>query len=230
MLDPRVKAAVTNSESESQDDPHRAPENTPENVPESGHGAVGLFGGTFDPPHLGHLVVADQVRAELGLDEVWFVVANDPWQKSRWRTVTPATTRLKLVETALSGIAGLRASDVELEDEGPSYTIETLTTLQARHPNTEFSVIVGQDAASRLGTWERSERLREIAEIVVVNRPGSPSAIAEGWRLTRVDVPPLDVSSTDLRARFAAGRSVRFLVPDAVIDLVHQLGIYRPES
>ncbi len=201
-----------------------------EGVADVTHRRIGLFGGTFDPPHLGHLVVADQVRSELGLDECWFVVANDPWQKSGWRTVTPAAQRLELVEAALSGADGLRSCDVELEEEGPSYTIDTLTTLQDRFPDVDWLIVIGQDAASRLDTWERADRLRSVGEFIVVNRPGAPSAMPPGWRLQRVDVPPLDISSTDLRTRFGAGRSVRFLVPDPVIDLVDRWGIYRPGS
>ncbi len=204
------------------------------------HRRIGLFGGTFDPPHLGHLVVADQVRSEMGLDECWLVVANDPWQKSGTRNVTQAATRLALVRAALGdpaldgSVGGLHASDVELEEDGPSYTIDTLATLQARHENVEWFVVVGQDAASRLDTWDRADELKKVANFVVVNRPGSPAGsgagMSDGWHIEHVVVPPLDISSTDLRARFAAGRSVRFLVPDAVIDLVDELGIYRPQS
>lgn len=193
---------------------------------------IGIFGGTFDPPHLGHLVVAEHLRDELLLDEVRFVVANDPWQKSGTQIVTSAVDRLALVNVAVGLPArGLVASDVELMAGGPSYTIDTLQTLRAAEPDVDWSVIVGADAAAGLDTWHRSEELRDLAEVIVVNRPGSATATApSGWRAVSVEVPPIAISSTMIRNRVADGSSIRFLTPDPVITLIQELGIYRQGS
>ncbi len=191
---------------------------------------IGLFGGTFDPPHLGHLVVADQVRWTMGFDEVWLVVANDPWQKTVVRHITPAAQRFAMVEAALVESEGLVASAVELEEAGPSYSIDTLATLRERHPDTEWSLIVGHDAARGLPTWHRADELATVANFVVVNRPGADASLPAGWQFSTVDVPGLDISSTDLRRRLADGRSVRYLMPRGVIDLAASWGLYRPDS
>lgn len=189
---------------------------------------VGLFGGTFDPPHLGHLVVALECRHRLDLDEVRLVVANDPWQKSSDRRITPAATRLELVELAVRDLDGLTVSEVEITAGGPSYTVETLEALAAREPDAEFSLIVGADAAAGLDTWHRAEDLRAIAEVVVVNRGDDERDAPAGWRSRRITVPAIGISSTDLRARVAAGVSIRLLTPDAVIAAVTERGLYLP--
>lgn len=187
---------------------------------------IGLFGGTFDPPHLGHLVLADRVLDELGLDQIWFVVANDPWQKVGMRTITPAQQRLELVSAAIGDAPGFQVSAVELESGGPSYTYDTLATLISRHPEYSWTVIVGQDAAAGLETWHRAPELKAEAEFVVVNRPGSGAMMPVGWRLTAVEIPSLDISSTGIRERVASGRSIRFLVPPRVIALIDRWEIY----
>lgn len=191
---------------------------------------IGLFGGTFDPPHIGHLVVADQVRDSVGLDEVWLVVANDPWQKSATRPITAANRRLEMVEAALSDSTSLRACDVELEEPGPSYSFDTLATLRERKPEIEWSLIVGHDAACRLPTWHRADELKATADFIVVNRPGATDQLPEGWKLELVTVPGLEISSTDLRHRLGSGTSVKYLMPDAVINLAASWGIYRPSE
>lgn len=187
---------------------------------------IGLLGGTFDPPHLGHLVVGDQVRKAAGLDEVWFVVANDPWQKAD-REVTPAAVRLEMTEAAIAAAPGLSVSSIEIERGGETYTIDTLETLRARHPDVEWSVIVGRDAAAGLHTWHRADDLRAAARFLVVDRPGSVAEVSAGFSSSPVDVPELEISSSDIRRRVAAGESIRFLVPDAVIELVERHGLYR---
>lgn len=191
---------------------------------------IGLFGGTFDPPHIGHLVVADQVRDSVGLDEVWFVVANDPWQKSATRPVTAAARRLEMVEAALAGSNSLRACDVELEEAGPSYSFDTLAALQDRMPDVSWSLIVGHDAACGLPTWHRADELKASADFIVVNRPGATDQLPNGWRLELVTVPALEVSSTDLRHRLGSGASAKYLMSDAVINLATSWGIYRPSE
>jgi nicotinate-nucleotide adenylyltransferase len=189
---------------------------------------IGVFGGTFDPPHVGHLVIAVNVRHALALDVVLLVVANVPWQKVGAREVTGAADRLALVEAAVGDVAGLEVSDVEIERGGPSYTADTLAALHERQPGAELFVIVGSDAAAGLPTWERVDEVRELATIVVVERPGAPAAHPmPGFRWCSVEAPHLEVSSTDLRARVADGRPLDYLVPDAVLDVIAERGLYR---
>ncbi len=191
---------------------------------------LGIFGGTFDPPHVGHLVTAVNARHELGLDRVLLVVSNLPWQKVGTREISPVEARLAMVEAAVADVEGLDASRLELDAGGPSYTADTLATLLAEDPQRELFVILGEDAAAGLLTWERWEEVRDLATIVVVDRPGAvPAAAPRGWRWQRLEVPRLEVSSTDLRARAVDGRPLDYLVTREVADWIEQHDLYRGE-
>ncbi|MCU0311164.1 MAG: nicotinate-nucleotide adenylyltransferase [Acidimicrobiales bacterium] len=188
---------------------------------------VGILGGTFDPPHIGHLATAVEVRDVLHLDEVRLVVANEPWQKVGSRPVTPAADRLALVEAAVGPLVGVVASGLEVERGGPTYTVDTLLALRAAEPGTEWFVIVGADAAAGLPTWERADELAALATFVLVDRPGLPSPPPPaGWRFVHVSVPRLDVSSSELRDRVASGRPLDVLVPPAVIAEIDRRRLY----
>ncbi len=191
---------------------------------------IGLFGGTFDPPHIGHLVAAIHVRHVLELDQIWFVVANDPWQKEGTRPITPAADRLALVEAAVADEPGIVASDVEIRAGGPSYTIDTVTRLRETHPDTDWSVVLGADTASLLDTWHRAEELRAMIEVVVVNRPGGWAQPPQGWRVEHVTIPAVDVSSSELRSWMAEGRPIRYLVTPSVERMLLDRGAYRSPS
>lgn len=189
---------------------------------------IGVFGGTFDPPHVGHLVVAVNVRHALDLDEVRLVVANVPWQKVGERAVSPAEDRLAMVEAAVADVDGLVISDREVRRGGPSYSADTLAELRVEEPDAELFLVLGSDAAAGLDTWERAEEVQDLARLVVVERPGElPTAVPPGWRFERVECPRLEVSSTDLRARVADGRPLDFLVPPAVISCIARRHLYR---
>lgn len=188
---------------------------------------LGIFGGTFDPPHVGHLVTAVNVRYELNLDRVLLVVANQPWQKVGSRDISEAGNRLAMVQAAVKGIDGLEASGIEIERGGVSYTADTLLALASIRPRPELFVILGSDAASGLETWERVDEVRALATIVVVERPGvTEVASPDGWSWVRVEVPRLEVSSTDLRARARDGRPLDFLLTPGVIECIRQRGLY----
>ena len=187
---------------------------------------VGVLGGTFDPPHLGHLVVADQVYSALALDEVILVPANRPWQKVGSRQITPADRRLAMTQAAVGQASGLSVSPIELDLGGPSYTSVTLDALSERDPDADWLVIVGADAAAGLDTWHNHERLRDQATIVVVNRPGADFQPPTGWRWELVEIPSISISGTALRRRVAQGSSIRFLTPEPVVDLIGQWGLY----
>lgn len=187
---------------------------------------VGVMGGTFDPPHIGHLVPALEAREALGLDVVLLVVAGDPWQKSAARPVTPASVRYDLVRLAADGVDGLEASDLEVRRPGPSYTVDTMEALSAEHPGDEFVLLLGADAAAGLATWHRWESLRRWP-LGVLERPGHTGGPPPGFEVRRVGVSRLEVSSSQLRARLREGRTVEFLVPDAPLAEIVRLGLYR---
>ena len=192
---------------------------------------IGVFGGTFDPIHVGHLVTAVNVRHELSLDEVLLVVANDPWQKTGHQLVTPAQDRLAMVTAAIENVKGISASDVEIRRGGASYTADTLRDLQRERPDAELFLILGSDAAAGLPTWERVDEVRALSTLVVVTRPGfDGSAAPAGWPAVQVEVPRLEVASSDLRRRFADGRPLDWLVPEAAVRLIRERGLYAPRG
>lgn len=191
---------------------------------------LGVFGGTFDPIHVGHLVTAVNVRHSLALERVLLVVAHDQWQKAG-TVVTSATDRLAMVQAAVADVAGLEACDLELRRGGASYTADTLRMLAEQHPGTELFLVLGSDAAAGLPTWERVEEVRALATLVVVTRPGAEDAGApEDWPHERLVVPRLEVSSTDLRARFSDGRPLDYLIPRAAQDLIRARGLYARDT
>jgi nicotinate-nucleotide adenylyltransferase len=193
---------------------------------------IGIFGGTFDPVHVGHLVAAVNAREALGLDQVLLVVANVPWQKIGDRTISDARDRLAMVEAAAASAEGVQASALEIERGGASYTADTLGDLRRRDPGAELFVIVGADVVSGLGTWERVDEVRRGATLVVVNRPGSEATAllaplqAAGWRVEAIEVPALEISSTDLRERARTGRPLDYLVPEGAIAVIRDRGLY----
>lgn len=194
---------------------------------------IGVFGGTFDPVHIGHVVAAVEARRALGLDRVVLVPAGDPWQK-RGSVTAPAGDRLALVRAAVDGIDGLEVSSLEVDRGGPSYTYQTLEALAG--PGRRLFLVVGADVAATMKTWVGIERLPGLATLVVVDRAGDgPSAegppadgLPDGWACQRVSIPRLDVSSTELRARAARGWPLDGLVPAGAVRLIVERGLYRP--
>ena len=187
---------------------------------------VGLFGGTFDPPHLGHLVTAVNVRHVLKLDIVVLMVANDPWQKHGTREVASAVDRLAMVEAAIKGVDGLVAGDDEISRGGPSFTADTLIAMGQRYKGDELFTIVGDDAAAIFGSWQRASEIAKLSTLVVVDRPGSPLMPPSEFVWNRVEVPRLEVSSTDLRERFVDGRPLDYLVSNEVLKVIAERGLY----
>jgi nicotinate-nucleotide adenylyltransferase len=188
---------------------------------------LGVFGGTFDPPHVGHLVTAVNVRHDLGLDRVLLVVAGQPWQKLGTRELSSAADRYAMVAAAVGSVEGLEASALEIERPGMSFTADTLAMLRDEDPGRELFLILGSDAAAGLPTWDRADEVRALATLVVVDRPGARSAgPPPGWTWERCEVPRLEVSSTDLRARVAEGRPLDYLLTPAVIAAIADRGLY----
>ncbi len=187
---------------------------------------IGVFGGTFDPPHVGHLVAAVNVAHELDLDRVILMVANVPWQKVRTRSITPAVDRLAMVVAAVADVPRLEAGDHEIRAGGDSYTADTLATLRDEFPQADLFLVLGDDAAAGIHSWERADEVIDRARLVVVDRPGDPVALDPTIDWVRVEVPRLEVSSTDLRSRWVDGRPLDYLVTDEVLDVVRRRGLY----
>jgi nicotinate-nucleotide adenylyltransferase len=187
---------------------------------------LGIFGGTFDPVHNAHLAAAQAARDAARLDEVRFVVAAAPWQKEG-AVVAPAEARYEMVVAAIDDIRGFTASRVEVDRPGPTYTIDTVEAFLAQEPGIEQIVlVVGGDVAARLDPWHRADELRALVEIAAVTRPGFRLETPPGWRVQPVEMPPLDISSTDIRARVANGLPVDDLMPAAAVRVLRAYGLY----
>lgn len=191
---------------------------------------IGLYGGTFDPIHVGHLRAAENAREELGLDLVAFLPAAVP--PHRGAPLSPAQDRLAMARLATASHPAFEAWDVELRREGPSYTVETVAALLAERPADSFVLVVGADTWPEIPGWREPERLLRLVEVAVVDRPGfpagEPSAPFPGARPPRrVSGPGLLLSASAIREHARSGRSVRFLVPDAVAEHIAARGLYR---
>jgi len=188
---------------------------------------LGLFGGTFDPIHVGHLVAAVNVRHALRLDRLLLVVANQPWQKEGSRSITPAEDRFAMVEAAVGDVPGLEASRIEIDRGGVSFTADTVEGIASENVAASLFTVVGADVADALDSWERVEVIARLSTLVVVNRPGSTrTARLEGWRVVEVEIPALEVSSTDLRNRARDGRPLDYLVPDGAVRVIRARDLY----
>jgi nicotinate-nucleotide adenylyltransferase len=188
---------------------------------------LGILGGTFDPPHIGHIAAAVEVRSALHLDRVLLIVANDPWQKTGTRPLSEASDRLAMVAAAVRGIEGIEASDLEIDRGGVTYSIDTLQFLRATAPDQQLFLIVGSDAASNLHTWHRYEELQDLATLVIVDRDGDNDAEPpSGWSAVRVSIPRLDISSSELRDRVRSGRPLAPFLEAAVISEIRARGLY----
>ena len=184
----------------------------------------GILGGTFDPPHLAHLFAGEIAHTELGLDVVTFMPAGSPWQKAG-TGVSAAEHRWEMTRLAVLGIEYFEPDDREIARDGWTYTVDTLREFEGD----DLVVILGSDAAVGLPTWHMPDMVTDLAEIAVVPRPGvsraDVAAVIDDFRW--LDAPGIDVSGTGLRDRVAAGRSIRFLVPDPVWRYIGEEGLYR---
>lgn len=197
---------------------------------------VGLLGGTFDPIHLGHLRGAENAREEIGLDQVIVMPSGTP--PHRPGPATSPLDRYAMVCLATASHPAFVPSDLELRRDGPSYTVDTLEALHRERPGDRFVLIVGSDTLPELGTWWRADRLAALCEVAVVARPGVSETDGPGdaprgaggtpmFRSSRVEGPGLPISATAVRERAGHGRSLRYLVPDAVADYITKRGLYR---
>ncbi|MGC1272748.1 MAG: nicotinate-nucleotide adenylyltransferase [Planctomycetaceae bacterium] len=197
---------------------------------------IGLYGGTFDPVHYGHLLLAERCREALGLDEVRFVPAGDPPHKDR-NDLTPGTARAEMLEFATAGHPQLTVDRRELQRPGPHYTFETLGEVRRDLPDAELFFLMGADSLADLPRWREPGRIAQLATIVAVNRGDRPlperssleSTLGEAIasRVVFVTMPGIDLSSTELRERAAAGKSLRYTMPAAVEAYIRDKMLYR---
>ena len=187
-----------------------------------------LFGGTFDPPHVGHLAVAQAAWEQLSVDIVTFLPAGDPWQKSDDRPVTPAPIRCEMLVAAIRDVPYFEVDTRESDRDGPTFTWDTVGSFGDQN----VVLVLGADAASRLRSWHRGPDLIDRVEIAVVGRPGTSRQDVEDAvpQARWLEMPGLDISSTQLRSWLGRGYSGRFLIPDGVADVVLARGLYSGEQ
>ncbi|WP_339727216.1 nicotinate-nucleotide adenylyltransferase [uncultured Gimesia sp.] len=196
---------------------------------------IGIFGGTFDPVHNAHLLLAEQCREQSNLDEVWFIPAGSPPHKES-TGITSGKPRREMLDFGIAGHPAFVIKDLELHREGPSYTVETLRQLKETHPDDEFFLIVGADSVRDLHTWREPAAILELATLTGVNRPNISlpdlTELAQKFgeeviaKILWVTMPGIDISSTDIRKRIREKKSVRYMTPRAVEVYIHNNRLY----
>lgn len=190
---------------------------------------VGIFGGTFDPIHFGHLLLAEQAREAASLHEIWFIPAGEPPHK-QGKPLTPAEERKKMVELAVEGHPQFKVNPIELMRSGPSYTVDTIMELKKQNPHVEFFLLVGADMVKNLPKWYKIKEIIQNVQVIGLGRPGFdhdalPEYIEE--RLMWIpDAVETNISSSIIRERLMLNRSVRYLVPDSVYKYIKEQGLY----
>ncbi|MFC7440666.1 nicotinate-nucleotide adenylyltransferase [Laceyella putida] len=190
---------------------------------------VGIFGGTFDPIHMGHLILAEQAREVAALDQVWFIPAAEPPHKLD-KQITAASHRVHMVHLAVRCHPCFHLSTMELEREGPSYTYDTLRVLRESHPGVEFYLLVGADMVKDLPNWYKIKEILQFVQVIGLGRPGVevetlPAEVKNSLHWIP-DAIETNISSTEIRQRLRQGKSVRYLVPDSVYQYMREHGLY----
>ncbi len=191
---------------------------------------IGVLGGTFDPPHVGHLIVASEVLDALELDRLLLIPSAAPPHK-RGRVHAAAEVRLEMVRAAIAGNPCFAVDDLELRREGESYSVDTLRELRARYGDAELFFVIGVDQLREFESWREPEEVTRLATLVAVSREGIDAGEVTGgaaaFPVRPVPVTRIDLSATDVRRRVREGRSIRYLVPDGVIEVIEREGLYR---
>lgn len=191
---------------------------------------VGLFGGSFNPPHLAHLIVAELIRQQFSLDRIlWIPNYQSPFKQLE--DVAPAEHRLEMTRLAIADHDAFELSDIEVHRAGLSYTVETIRLLQEQHPDVRFDLIIGSDSLETFGDWHQPEEILKRVRLLVFPRPGAASATPPAGfehRVEFADAPLLEISGTAIRARIHAGQTVRYMIPDPVRDYIQEHRLYHP--
>lgn len=183
---------------------------------------IGLLGGTFDPPHIGHLTMAEEAYEKLNLDEVWFIPSAEPPHKEQAKV--SAVDRLLMLKVALEPVNYFKINTIELERQGKSYTYDTIQALKEQYPTYQFYFIIGADMVEYLPNWYKIDQLIELVQFVGVKR--SDYQLDTSYPVIILDTPGLDISSTMIRERLKLNRSVRYLIPERVLSLIKEKGLY----
>lgn len=187
---------------------------------------IGLLGGTFDPPHLGHLIMAEEARIQMNLDEIWWLPNKIPPHKNN-RSNSTEKDRLHMVNMMIQLHEKYFLCDVELRREGPSYTIDTINYLQETYPNDTFYFIIGEDSLQTLHTWKDSEQLQKIISFIVMPRPGYGNDTKNtNAKIMKLSSQSFDISSTNIRNRIKENKLNRFLLTKEVFDYIKEKGLY----
>jgi nicotinate-nucleotide adenylyltransferase len=190
---------------------------------------IGLFGGSFNPPHVAHLIVAEVARDQFGFDEVWWIPNATPPHKSQ-DGLAGVEHRLAMTRRAVADNPAFRVCDIEVERAGVSYTVDTVRTLQEQHPDTNFALLIGSDSLDHFDEWHEPDAIAERVPLVVYKRPGVIDAVPEprfANQVWFVAAPVMEVSGTEIRSRCRADRSIRYLVPETVRDYIDTHALYR---
>lgn len=198
---------------------------------------VGIMGGTFNPIHFGHLLLAETAFHQFQLDEILIMPTKNPYYKKISNSVTEED-RVAMVELAIEDNAHFRLSKEELDREGTTYTVETLSQLTARHPDYEYYFIMGADSLYHIESWKEPAQILKLATIVVAGRAGTGSSLSSqieyienkyDSEIYRLNSPVLEISSNDIRRRVRDGESIRYLLPSKVVDYIYEHGLYQPD-
>jgi len=184
---------------------------------------VGILGGTFDPPHYGHLLIANEVLSKLKLDEIWFMPNQEPPHKKKSDSIKNED-RLQMLDLAIQGNAAFRVETIELHRQGPSYTVDTMKMINAQYSDHQFFFIIGADMIEYLPKWHNIDELMKLVQFVGVERP--EYSTQTDYPVRYVDVPAIDVSSSMIRDRVKNGKTVRYLLPDMVIQYIEEKHLY----
>lgn len=183
---------------------------------------IGILGGTFDPPHLGHLIIAETVRSTLGLDEIWFIPTNEPPHKNK--AMSTGQDRMKMLKLAIKDNEYFKVNDLEMKRLGKSYTFDTMNILINDHQDCKFFFIIGADMVQYLPNWNKIDELMELVTFVGVKREGYD--LHSPYPVLKVDIPMIDISSTMIRKQLATHASVKYLVPDQVHHYMKENRLY----
>ncbi|WP_080844922.1 nicotinate-nucleotide adenylyltransferase [Cytobacillus gottheilii] len=186
---------------------------------------VGILGGTFDPPHLGHFIIANEVKEELELDEIWFMPNQEPPHKVRTNSV-PASDRVRMLELGITGRPGFKVETIELDRQGPSYTYDTIKQLNELYKQYSFYFIIGADMVEYLPKWHNIDELITMVQFIGVNRPAYE--LESDYPITYANVPDVAISSSMIRDRLQKGRSITYLVPNEIRDYIKEKKLYGP--
>ncbi len=188
---------------------------------------IGIWGGTFDPPHIGHLIIAQEVKEKLKLDQIFFIPAALPPHKKKIK-ISPSLARLQMINLAVKDNPDFRVLDLELKRKGASYTVDTLRDLTRRYPGTQFFLILGEDNLNYIQSWKDLHEIFSLAKVIFVPRPGFKNNKAKS-RLKKgvfLKLRGIDISSTEVRERIKKGKSIRYIVPDEVQKYIKKKGLY----